>query len=477
MEIDSYSSSSIDFGGSDFGAGSDYSSYSSSGLDSGSSWSPSFDSGSIYDSGSSFNDGFGYGGSSSGAGSSGPWSNESLFGPSRSSSSLFGSSSLGSSSLFDSPSGSSSLLFDSSPVSSWSAFDSGSASSSWDRFDPLGSWNSTTGFDPLGSSLSSPGSLLAPIGLGPASSFSFGSPFVGGDGSSFSPLSSDFGLGSSGSWFDTGTAADPFGFGVTAFAPTTGMNLLAAGPSWTSNLADIWTPTIDDLSPNTLGQSVVTLNDAWYRTQYHAANDRASASALSAIAQAEAENNPAKALAAAYEGSQARIDNRAVAREGLSRGGLELSKAVDRSNPPSFYENLARSRLGPDASEFDVARKMAEGVAHTNPRVDKLLTASKVLGPVGLAYGAYDSYNEISSAADKPQAVVKEAGGWIGGGYGASWGAAAGVAAAVALGSNPVGWGIIAAGLLGGAAGGVIGSMGGKYVAGNAYDTVKSWFK
>jgi hypothetical protein len=219
------------------------------------------------------------------------------------------------------------------------------------------------------------------------------------------------------------------------------------------------------------------MNDAFYRIRYHGANERASKAALDAIAAAERENNVAKALAAAYQGSQDRIDNRTAARAGLSRGGLESSKAVDRTNPPEFYEKKYRAKMGAEASEFDVARKMAEGVARSNPRVDMLLKFSKVAGPVGFAYGAYSSYNQISTATDKPYAITREVGGWVGGAYGASWGAAGGVALAVALGSNPVGWGILAAGAIVGMIGGAAGSMAGQYAAGTAYERVTTWLR
>jgi LysM repeat protein len=228
---------------------------------------------------------------------------------------------------------------------------------------------------------------------------------------------------------------------------------------------------------NTGGQATVTINDTVQRTRYHRANERASESALRAIESAERQGNPARAMDAAYQASQQRIDNRTETRKRLSRGGLELSKAVDQSHPPQFYEGKYRASLPQEATTFDVARKMAQGVARSNPRVDLLLKVNKALGPVGLVFGAYGSYKAIRDAADKPQAIAKEAGGWVGGIAGASWGAAGGVALAVALGSNPVGWGILAAGAIGGIAIGALGSLTGQWAGGAVYDKATAWLK
>ncbi len=228
---------------------------------------------------------------------------------------------------------------------------------------------------------------------------------------------------------------------------------------------------------NSGGQSAVTINDTIQRTRYHHANERASEGALRAIEQAERQGSPKQAMDAAYQASQQRIDNRSETRKRLSRGGLELSKAVDQSHPPEFYEAKYRASLPPEATAFDVARKMAQGVARSNPRVDLLLKVNKALGPVGLAFGAYGSYKAIRDAANKPLAIAKEAGGWAGGIAGASWGAAGGVALAVALGSNPVGWGILAAGAIGGIVVGALGAAGGQWAGGAAYDAAAAWVK
>ncbi|MEJ7808435.1 MAG: hypothetical protein WKG03_21245, partial [Telluria sp.] len=230
------------------------------------------------------------------------------------------------------------------------------------------------------------------------------------------------------------------------------------------------------LNSNGGGQSALSLSDTQRRMNYHAANEAARDAAKLIIAQAIIEDNPAKATAAATNASQQRIDNRSIARDGLSKGGLALSTAVDQTNLPQYYFDKAKLR-NPNASEIQIAEKVAEGAARSNGYVNKLGTATKYLGPLGVGYGAYSTATNISNAspADRPYVVAQEAGTWVGGWYGASWGMVGGVALAVALGSNPIGWGILAAGAIGGIAGGVIGSHAGSYAAGTAYKGVTTW--
>ncbi|MDP1612768.1 MAG: hypothetical protein Q8M11_17075 [Sulfuritalea sp.] len=146
------------------------------------------------------------------------------------------------------------------------------------------------------------------------------------------------------------------------------------------------------------------------------------------------------------------------------------------TGPPEFYFK----KYGvPGADPFAVAQKVAEGAARSNKTVDNLGKFNKVIGPLGVWYGAYSTTTNIMNAApsEKDYVIAQEAGTWIGGWQGASWGMAGGVAAAVALGSNPVGWGILAAGLAGGAIGGIAGSNIGAWGAGAAYKSVTTWFK
>lgn len=204
-------------------------------------------------------------------------------------------------------------------------------------------------------------------------------------------------------------------------------------------------------SSNTGGYSALNVFDTQQRLNYHAANELASDVALQAISAAELANDPAAATRAAYDGSQQRIDNRATAREGLSRGGVKLSEAVDQSFGPDYYFEKYRAQM-PDASEYDLARRVAKGVASSNWKVDLLVNANKVLGPLGVGYGAYTSASNIIQASpdDRPRVVAQEAGTWVGGWYGGSWGAALAITGALAVGVSPLGWGIIAAGAAGG---------------------------
>lgn len=149
---------------------------------------------------------------------------------------------------------------------------------------------------------------------------------------------------------------------------------------------------------------------------------------------------------------------------------------VDQSRPPEYYFNKYGT---PGANQFDVAEKVADGVAKSNRTVDNLGRFSKVVGPLGVGYGAYTSATNIMNAApgERNYAIAQEAGTWAGGWQGASWGMAAGVTAAVALGATPVGWGIFAAGFAGSAIGGIAGSNLETWGAGEAYKNVTTWFK
>jgi hypothetical protein len=148
--------------------------------------------------------------------------------------------------------------------------------------------------------------------------------------------------------------------------------------------------------------------------------------------------------------------------------------AVDQTMPPKFYFNKYTT---PGATEFDVAARVAKGVGSSNGYVNALGTLTKVLGSIGVGYGAYSSTANIlnASPANRPYVVAQETGTWVGGWYGASWGMAGSVALAIALGSNPIGWGILSAGAVGGIVGGLAGSYVGAYSAGSLYQGVTSW--
>jgi hypothetical protein len=102
-----------------------------------------------------------------------------------------------------------------------------------------------------------------------------------------------------------------------------------------------------------------------------------------------------------------------------------------------------------------------------------------ILGPLGVGYGAYSTTTNIMNASpeERGYVIAQETGSWVGGWNGASWGMAGGVAAAVALGSNPLGWAVLGAGLVGGAVGGYAGSNIGSWGFGSAYKNVTTWFK
>jgi hypothetical protein len=138
--------------------------------------------------------------------------------------------------------------------------------------------------------------------------------------------------------------------------------------------------------------------------------------------------------------------------------------------------------LAPNATDFEVAKKMAEGVGSSNKAVDVLVTGSRrIIAPVLLLHGAYDSYYEINNATNKSYAITKEAGGWVGGAFGATGGTVGAVALGTFIfGATPVGLaatGVVGLSVLGGMMGGVGGSVGGKYAAASVYNEVTTWLK
>lgn len=227
---------------------------------------------------------------------------------------------------------------------------------------------------------------------------------------------------------------------------------------------------------NAGGQAALGLWDTQQRLTYHGANVVASTTALKNIELARASNNPTAATEAARQASQQRIDNREIARQSLSRGGLKLSLAVDQTRPPEFYFNKYGT---PGADPFEVAKKVAGGAGRTNPRVDNLGKLTMALSPLSFGYGVYSSTTRIINAEpiNRNYVIAQEAGSWIGGWQGASWGMAGGVAAAIALGSNPIGWSVLGAGLVGGAVGGIAGTNIGSWSAGAIYNSITTIFK
>jgi YD repeat-containing protein len=231
---------------------------------------------------------------------------------------------------------------------------------------------------------------------------------------------------------------------------------------------------------NPLGQGVGGLWDSSQRIfGYDPANRSASRSALATIAEAAADGNLSKARDAAYAASEQRNINRENTRARMTPGGAAISEAIDQTKAPSYYEELARSRLAKagDTNQFKVYEKMAEGAAKSRPSANLLSFGGAALGTISLAYGGYESYKAISSATDKPYATAVEAGGWLGGLTFGTYGTVGAMSLAVALGSNPVGWGVAGIGIAGGAVSGYFGSKGGKWAADFTYQGVKSWWK
>jgi|GEM_PF-3875278 len=99
-------------------------------------------------------------------------------------------------------------------------------------------------------------------------------------------------------------------------------------------------------------------------------------------------------------------------------------------------------------------------------------------GEVLALYGdAPDSENpprpgEIPKYVNRNCMIAQAAGSWIGGWQGASWCMAGRVAATIALGSNPIEWSVLRAGLVGGVIGGIARTNIGSWDAGAIYNSI-----
>jgi hypothetical protein len=213
------------------------------------------------------------------------------------------------------------------------------------------------------------------------------------------------------------------------------------------------------------GPGAVTTYDSVQRSKYLSRNKGIQAQTLDAIEDAAKSGDVAAAEDAARAGVNARNASRATSQAKLSPGGRVLSEVVDRGWTWDMLEGKYKPTADP-SDPFDIYRKIGSATGRSNRAMSFLAKFGRVAGPAALAYGLWDSANDIADAPpeERKEVACGEAGGLVGGSLGATVGTGLGAVAAGFLMSNPVGWGAIALGMLGGMGGGFLGSRIGEDV-------------
>ena len=125
-------------------------------------------------------------------------------------------------------------------------------------------------------------------------------------------------------------------------------------------------------------------------------------------------------------------------------------------------------------ADFDAWRRVASASGRSSSSMVMFTRVSRVLGPVGIVFGAGVAANEVRCAppAERPRVAAQETGGVLGGLAGGTLGMAGGALVVGLLVSNPAGWVVLGAAVVGGAVLGYLGSEGGRALA----NTVFGWF-
>ena len=223
--------------------------------------------------------------------------------------------------------------------------------------------------------------------------------------------------------------------------------------------------------PQNVGSAAVTGWDSAQRANYSKQIKQAAQQALQKIPYAWLANDVGRATDAAWAASETRNAVRDATRQKLSWGGLQTSKALDKTLPVAEYFDKYRSK-SPDP--FSLAETVATKAGSSNRVVSGMTTLGKVMGPVGVGFGAYSATTAVMNAPQDQRIYVgsKEVGGIVGG---AAFGIAATGLAVLALGSNPIGWVVMGVGLTAGVAGGFGGNWLGRQAGGNVYQMITGY--
>jgi hypothetical protein len=220
-----------------------------------------------------------------------------------------------------------------------------------------------------------------------------------------------------------------------------------------------------------MGQGLATSYDTFRRWQYTSRIHANSAEALSLIDQAQLNGNLAAAEDAARNASQSRNVLRAATQEQLLPGGRVVSGMLEGDRSWGYITNRYNAA---GEADFDSWRRVASASGRSSASMVHFTRVSRVLGPVGIVFGAGVAANEVACAPPEQRARVaaEETGGVVGGLVGGSLGMAGGAVVVGLLVSNPAGWVVLGAAVVGGAVVGYLGSEGGRALAGKIF----GWF-
>ena len=224
--------------------------------------------------------------------------------------------------------------------------------------------------------------------------------------------------------------------------------------------------------PQTAGSGAVGLHDGVHRSGYQKQIKATSRAAVEAVDAARRNGDAAAAMRIAREAVEQRDAVRAATQRRLTPGGRMLSEALEK--PMRFEQRLARAaqkvaKPGQEASAFDVAQELARSSGSSRGSLKFLSRVGKFGGAAGVVLGIGFGAKAVRDARpeDRPRVLAEEGGGVVGGAVGSGLGTLGGAATIAVLGSNPVGWGILLVGAVGG---GIVGSEVGREIAGTLYE-------
>lgn len=224
-----------------------------------------------------------------------------------------------------------------------------------------------------------------------------------------------------------------------------------------------------DPLPQTMGQGLSTSYDTFRRWQYTTQIHANSTGALRLIDQAQVNGSLAAAEDAARNASQSRNVLRAATQEQLLPGGRVVSNMLEGDRSWGYITN--RYNAAGEAN-FDSWRRVAAASGRSSSSMVMFTRVSRVLGPVGIVFGAGVAANEVACAPPEQRARVaaQETGGVAGGLAAGSLGMAGGALVVGLLVSNPAGWVVLGAAVIGGGILGYFGSEGGRALGGRIFD-------
>jgi len=240
------------------------------------------------------------------------------------------------------------------------------------------------------------------------------------------------------------------------------------------------------------GSSVPASYSSNERAKYSKGNIKRAAEGVRLVESAIENGDEAAAWRAAEEASDARDAARRATQQRLRlAGGKRLSELIDKGREFSDTRSYYQSRQYGQMSTIDrlkwrlftpglpthtpstpqntgtwqqATRNIAIGSGKTNRFVSSASKAGRILGPIGVVYGAYSGYAAVRDAApeDKARVATGEVASFAAGAAGFALGSAA-TALLIGLAfSNPIGWVAMGATLLGGAIGAYLFSEGAK---------------